>query len=200
MPLVPALAAALVLAAPPAPAPVAAAADLAWLAGCWQAVDAEPGSGELWSAPAGGTLLGVARTVRDGRTVAHEFLQIRETGDGGLVYVALPSLQREASFPLLRLAPHEAVFANPEHDFPQRISYRLEADGTLRARIEGDAGRRRDRRRLPDAARAMRRGRAARRPQSRRVAYSCPHGAGGGATARLRSNSTRKSRPGRESS
>lgn len=137
MPLVPALAAALVLAAPPAPAPVAAAADLAWLAGCWQAVDAEPGSGELWSAPAGGTLLGVARTVRDGRTVAHEFLQIRETGDGGLVYVALPSLQREASFPLLRLAPHEAVFANPEHDFPQRISYRLEADGTLRARIEG---------------------------------------------------------------
>ena len=29
------------------------------------------------------------------------------------------------------------VFENPQHDFPQRIIYRLEKDGSLLARIEG---------------------------------------------------------------
>ena len=32
------------------------AAALAWLAGCWASEGAEPGSGEQWMPPAGGTL------------------------------------------------------------------------------------------------------------------------------------------------
>jgi hypothetical protein len=31
----------------------------------------------------------------------------------------------------------EAVFENPQHDFPRRIVYRLQAAGSLMARIEG---------------------------------------------------------------
>jgi len=116
----------------------ARAADLDWLAGCWAAEGGEPGSGEQWTAPAGGTLLGVSRTVRGGRTVAHEFLQIRETDDGGVVYVALPSGQAEASFRLVARGAREVTFADPEHDFPQRIRYRLAEDGALHARIEGE--------------------------------------------------------------
>ena len=46
--------------------------SLRWLAGCWSRTDAEAGSGEQWTAPAGGTMLGVSRTVRDGRTVEYE--------------------------------------------------------------------------------------------------------------------------------
>ncbi|HET9227285.1 MAG TPA: DUF6265 family protein [Thermoanaerobaculia bacterium] len=113
--------------------------DLAWLSGCWARVGGEAGSGETWTAPAGGTLLGVSRTVKGGKTVAHEFMQIRETGPGQIAFIALPSGQKEASFPLVRLSGQEAVFENPQHDFPQRVIYRRDGD-SLTGRIEGNEG------------------------------------------------------------
>jgi hypothetical protein len=114
--------------------------DLAWLAGQWASEDAEPGSGEVWTAPAGGTMLGTSRTVSEGRTVAHEFLLIRETGDGGLEFVARPSGQAGAAFAMVEIGDRHVVFANPAHDFPQRIIYRLGDDGQLDARAEGMVG------------------------------------------------------------
>ncbi len=110
---------------------------LQWLAGCWASTTAEAGSGEAWMAPAGGSLLGVSRTVKGGRTVAHEFMQIRPLADGTLVFIAEPSGQRRTEFPLKGLGDNEVVFENPAHDFPQRVAYRFEAPDTLRARIEG---------------------------------------------------------------
>ena len=113
---------------------------LAFLAGCWASERGEAGSGEQWMAPAGGTMLGMSRTVRGGATVAHEFLQIREVEPGKLAYVARPSGQAEATFMLVRAAPGEAVFENPQHDFPQRIVYRRDGEDRLLARIEGPQG------------------------------------------------------------
>lgn len=111
--------------------------SLAWLAGCWARTDAEAGSGEQWTLPAGGTMLGVSRTVRDGQTVEFEFVVIRAGQDGTLVYHAHPSGQASAEFRLARTGPREVVFENDAHDFPQRIGYRLDTDGTLDAWIEG---------------------------------------------------------------
>ena len=111
--------------------------DLDWLAGCWAAAGGEPGSVEQWTRPAGGTMLGVNRTVRNGRTVAHEFIRIHETGEGSLEFVANPSGQAGAAFGLVHLSGDEVVFENPDHDFPQRIIYRLKEGGVLQARIEG---------------------------------------------------------------
>jgi len=111
--------------------------DLHWLAGCWASVDSEAGSGEQWTAPAGGTLLGVSRTIKGGRTVAHEFLMIRAVDEGRIEYVAQPSGQSETIFELVEVGPHKAVFSNPEHDFPQRIVYERTGD-RLVARIEGE--------------------------------------------------------------
>jgi hypothetical protein len=51
--------------------------------------------------------------------------------------VAKPSGQAEASFKLVKYENQEAVFENPQHDFPQRIIYKLEKDGSLAAAIEG---------------------------------------------------------------
>jgi len=114
---------------------------LAFLAGCWASERGEAGSGEQWMAPAGGTMLGISRTVRGGATVAYEFLQIRELEPGKLAYIARPSGQAEATFALVRVAAGEAVFENPQHDFPQRIVYRREGEDRLLARIEGPQGR-----------------------------------------------------------
>lgn len=111
--------------------------QLAWLGGCWQAEDAEAGSGEHWMPLAGGTLLGVSRTVKQGRTVAHEFMQIREDANGQVAFFAQPAGQPPAVFPLLRISATEAVFQDLEHDFPQRVVYGLAGPDRLDARIEG---------------------------------------------------------------
>ena len=109
----------------------------AWLAGCWASVAGEFGTGEVWTAPAGGTMLGLSRTVRDGKTVEYEFMQIREIAPGQLAFVAHPSGQAQAAFPLVRSGPGEVVFEDPAHDFPQRVIYRLVEPDRLHARIEG---------------------------------------------------------------
>lgn len=114
--------------------------QLAWLGGCWKSETAEPGSGEHWLPLAGGTLLGVSRTVKRGKTVEYEFMQIRAMENGQLAFIAQPSGQRTTVFPLLRLGENEAVFENPQHDFPQRVIYKLEGGARLRARIEGMRG------------------------------------------------------------
>jgi hypothetical protein len=79
----------------------------------------------------------MSRTVAQGRTVEYEFLLLRLDSAGDIFYVAKPSGQPEASFKLIRATATEAVFENPQHDFPQRISYTLKPDGTLLAAIEG---------------------------------------------------------------
>ena len=111
--------------------------DLAWLSGCWAAVDQDVGSTEQWMPPAGGTMLGVSRSVRDGKTLAFEFIRIVEQDDGKLVFIASPSGQNTASFSMTSIKVGEVIFENPDHDFPQRIIYRLISEWDLLGRIEG---------------------------------------------------------------
>ncbi|MDP1978003.1 DUF6265 family protein [Undibacterium sp.] len=110
--------------------------DMQWLHGCWQAAGAEVGSEEHWLAPAGGSMLGMGRTVRKGKTVAWEFMRIQENADR-LTFTAMPSSKPEATFQLLLLDKQRVVFENPRPEFPQRVIYQLNADGSLLGRIEG---------------------------------------------------------------
>jgi len=121
----------------PVVASAASISDLAWLSGCWDMSNQETGSGEQWMPPAGGTMLGVNRTVRDSKTVAFEFMRIVERNDGELEFIASPSGQSTTIFLLVSLNNREAIFENPDHDFPQRIIYRLLSDEDLLGRIEG---------------------------------------------------------------
>lgn len=108
------------------------------MSGCWAADDAETGSMEYWTAPAGGTMFGISRTVVDGKTVAFEYLRIVTDEDDDIVLIASPSGQETARFELLSRSLQQVVFVNPDHDFPQRISYRLSGDNKLLGRIEGE--------------------------------------------------------------
>ena len=127
----------LALAIMPASASPDSISDLAWLSGCWATTNQETGSGEQWMPPAGGTMLGMNRTVRDSKTVAFEFMRIVEQDDGGLEFIASPSGQAMASFLMVSVKDREVIFENPDHDFPRRIIYRLLSDGDLLGRIEG---------------------------------------------------------------
>jgi hypothetical protein len=111
---------------------------LKWLSGCWQSVGAEPGSGEQWTSPAGGTLLGVSRTNRNSKTVAFEFMQIRASENNKIEFIARPSGQTGSTFVMIAQSQGKVIFENAAHDFPQRIIYHLESDIDLKARIEGE--------------------------------------------------------------
>lgn len=111
--------------------------SLAWLAGCWNGGSGARSTIEQWMKPSGKTMLGMSRTVANGKTVEYEFLRLHEESNGDIFYTAIPSGQQETSFKLVKLERQMAVFENPEHDFPQRVIYKLEGDGSLKARIEG---------------------------------------------------------------
>jgi len=115
--------------------------QLAWLSGDWQTA---PGGRaqieEHWIQPAGGTMMGVSRTVAGGKTVEFEFLRI-EQRDNGIYYVAQPKGRCPATdFKRTRVNAQEDVFENPTHDFPKRIIYKKIADDSLTATIDGGEG------------------------------------------------------------
>lgn len=83
-------------------------------------------------------MAGYSRTVRGDRLVVLEYLRI-EPRDGVLAYV--PTIRgKETVFKAVKIAAGEAIFENPEHDFPQRIIYR-KSDAGLFARVESLDGK-----------------------------------------------------------
>lgn len=116
-------------------------ADIAWIAGDWQTA---PGGRrqveEHWTQVAGGSMMGVSRTVAGEKTVEFEYLRI-EQRDDGIYYVAHPKGRCPGTdFKLTRASATEAVFENPQHDFPKRIIYRKGADDSLTASIDAGEG------------------------------------------------------------
>lgn len=115
-----------------------AVGDLAFMTGCWELNVKSSGMviSEHWMKPAGGSLIGMSRTVKGDKTVGFEFLRIAEKPDG-VFYIARPSeAKEETAFKLVKTAKGEAVFENLAHDFPQRIIYRSDKTDSLFARIE----------------------------------------------------------------
>ncbi len=112
--------------------------SLAWLAGCWEGRYANGRIvSEQWMKPLGKVMLSMSRTVKNGKTIDYEYVRLEQSDDGTIRYIAHPSGQTEASFALVKLEGKKAVFANPEHDFPQRIIYQLVSADSLFAHIEG---------------------------------------------------------------
>ncbi|MEO8167737.1 MAG: DUF6265 family protein [bacterium] len=118
--------------------PDAGLESLGWLAGCWEGNYA---GGrfvtEQWMKPLGGSMMGIGRTVKNGKTIEYEFVRIVLEDDGSVVYIAKPSGQSEASFKLVKLDGKRVVFENLQHDFPQRVIYYMPGPDSLVGRIEG---------------------------------------------------------------
>ena len=119
----------------------ASLSDLAWIAGDWQTA---PGGRrqieEHWTAVAGGTMMGMSRTVAGDKTVEFEYLRIEQRADG-IYYVAHPKARCPATdFKLTKASATEAIFENPQHDFPKRIIYRKTGDDSMTASIDGGEG------------------------------------------------------------
>lgn len=110
-----------------------------WLAGCWELRTGARVTQEHWMAPLGGAMVGMSRTVVRDTVREWEHLLIGPSANG-LAYTARPARQAETSFTAEQLSDTLLVFANPAHDFPQRILYRRVGSDSLVARIEGPRG------------------------------------------------------------
>lgn len=101
-----------------APRPKAAIRAMAWLAGHWQGPALGGISEEFWSDPAGGAMMGMYRSVKDGKVVFYELLTIVE--DAGSLVLKLkhfhPDLKgweerdEVREFPLVKLSDREIFF------------------------------------------------------------------------------------------
>jgi hypothetical protein len=114
--------------------------DIAWIGGDWQT---PPGGRarieEHWTGVSGGTMMGVSRTVAGEKTVEFEYLRIEQRADA-IYYVAHPKARCPGTdFKLTKASASEAVFENPQHDFPKRIIYRKTENG-ITASIDGGEG------------------------------------------------------------
>jgi len=119
----------------------ASISELTWIAGDWQTA---PGGRaqieEHWTLPAGGTMIGMGRTVIGDKTAEFEFLRIEQRG-GEIYYVANPNANcPQTDFKLTRLAGQEVIFENPTHDYPKRVMYRKDSNGSLVASIDAGEG------------------------------------------------------------
>jgi Domain of unknown function (DUF6265) len=116
--------------------------ELAWLAGNWQTdTNGRLVSDEHWALADGGIMIGMSRTVAAGDKLASfEFLRIEQRGED-IFYVANVKGRCPATdFKLTRLSGQEAVFENPEHDFPKRIIYRKKSSTEMTASIDAGEG------------------------------------------------------------
>jgi hypothetical protein len=102
----------------------------AWLQGCWELKTANRSVEEMWTTAKGESMIGVSRTIRDGKLAAYEMVVLREQGDG-LAYEAHPSGQPAATFLSTGISASELVFENAVHDFPQQVGYRIDGDSLL---------------------------------------------------------------------
>ena len=112
-------------------------ADFGFMTGSWTLTRGDAVVEEHWTAPRGGTLFGVGRTLRGERTPAFEFLRIEARADG-IYYVASPSGRPATPFKLRQFSKDHVVFENRAHDFPQRITYWREGE-RLCAEVSGTA-------------------------------------------------------------
>jgi hypothetical protein len=110
--------------------------QVGWLTGCWETISAQRTIEEHWLPPRGGTMLGMGRTVQDGRTIEYESIVIR-IENGHLAYEAHPSGQPSAVFLANQMTDGRVVFENRAHDFPQRVGYERRGDDALLAWVEG---------------------------------------------------------------
>ncbi|HUR81211.1 MAG TPA: DUF6265 family protein [Thermoanaerobaculia bacterium] len=113
----------------------AAVQSLAWMSGHWSATVDGVEMEEVWLAPKNDVMVGMHRDVK-GAQSSFEFMRIANTPEG-VAFLAQPGGKPVTPFPLVESSGTRVVFANPKHDYPQRIIYFLR-DGQLCATVEGE--------------------------------------------------------------
>ena len=127
------------------PAKGATLGDLAWMAGQWVGTINGARSEEVWTAPAGDSMLGMWRLVSaEGQARVLELLAITTEPQGPVLrlrhfsrtLVAREEKDQAVSVPLRTWGPREAVFEGQGRDGLLRLTYRSPDADTLTVLLE----------------------------------------------------------------
>lgn len=112
-------------------------AELSFMQGCWAGESGNEYLEEQYGGQHAGVMLGHVKISQGGELRFFEFLRIYADADG-IWLQPYPGARNSAPrYALLELEADKAVFENPEHDFPRRITYRLLTSGQLWTQVVG---------------------------------------------------------------
>ena len=110
--------------------------SLEFIIGKWETKSGIGTSYETWTRVNDTLFEGNALYIINGDTAFTEELKI-VFSNNEINYIALPNGQEETAFKLVKAESKKAVFENPTHDFPNRISYTRTYEDSLSAIVEG---------------------------------------------------------------
>ncbi len=108
-----------------------------WLIGKWKGTQGDGVFYENWSKVNDYTLEGTGYHVVKSDTLFRESLQLHKVGKYW-VYIATVENSYPVLFALIDAFDDTWIFANYEHDFPQRIVYTKRDNGKLYVKVEGE--------------------------------------------------------------
>jgi hypothetical protein len=112
---------------------------LAWLSGSWAQRSPESTMEVQIGSVAGDMVLSHWKSVdAQSKVDFFEFEKIVITDQGQVVLTPYPFGQEGVSFPATEISETQAVFENPAHDFPRKITYEKLANDRLGVRVEGE--------------------------------------------------------------
>ncbi|MCG7550521.1 DUF6265 family protein [Pseudoalteromonas sp. Of7M-16] len=117
--------------------------SLSWLVGNWYSQSSKLKIRESWKQISGKTFEGTGSTysIEKGKTVSSETLRLVEMS-GEVFYVAkVASNDLPVAFKLTSCSEKTAVFENPQHDFPKKLSYQLTKDNYITVLVSGEQGK-----------------------------------------------------------
>ncbi|HMS64607.1 MAG TPA: DUF6265 family protein [Ignavibacteria bacterium] len=109
---------------------------LLWITGQWEGIQGSGIYHEEWEKISDSELKGKAYMIKKGEIINNELLKIHEEADGIYYTADVSHNPSPVSFKLTEITDSSFIFENPEHDFPQKISYVNENDVKLKAVVE----------------------------------------------------------------
>ena len=130
-------------AAPPAKATID---QLAWIAGPWRGTLNDRTIEQHWTAPLGGSMLAMYRSIRDNRATLYELLAMEQDGETvvlrikhfapGAGLVSQEAKDESVNHTLVKLDTNMAVFEGGAAGSPARITFTRPDPGTLNISVE----------------------------------------------------------------
>lgn len=106
----------------------------AFLMGCWEHRNEARWTQECWTDPRAGQMMGSGRSGNGDRLIGWEWMRIVRADDGSIAFLGSPGGVAPTTFAARTVTPTSVEFANPAHDYPQRIRYEIK-DGQLEAEV-----------------------------------------------------------------
>lgn len=121
--------------------------EIAWMAGTWSGPGLGGQTEEHWTAPAGGSMLGMFRLLnKDDKATVFELLLIEQEGEHvkyrfrhfGPGHKPWEKPDKPLEFDLIEVSESKAVFHSSVQTNPKRITYSRVGDEELRIRVQGE--------------------------------------------------------------